>query len=184
MLKPAKSYNDLYNSFHWEVPEFYNIGVDICDKHARDSNLLALIYEKENGVVNTYTFSELKGLSNRLANALLAHDMAVGDRLGILLPQSPETAIAHVAAYKIGAIAIPLFTLFGTDALSYRLRDSEATCLVTDDANLQKILAIREQLPALKHIFVVGAGAQPGIIDFWEAVQKGARELTPVQTRK
>ncbi len=183
MLKRGKSYQEIYDKFHWEVPEFYNIGIDICDKHARDTNRLALIHEKEDGVVNTYTFSEIKALSNRLANALLAHDMAVGDRLGILLPQSPETAIAHVAAYKIGAIAIPLFTLFGTDALAYRLSDSKAKCLVTDGANLQKILAIKEQLPALKHIFVVGASAQPGIIDFWEAVQKGARELTPVQTR-
>jgi len=183
MLKPVKSYKDLYNSFRWEVPAFYNIGLDICDKHAYDADRLALIHETEDGAVNSYTFSEIKRLSNRWANALRAHDMAVGDRLGILLPQCPETAIAHVAAYKIGAIAIPLFTLFGTDALAYRLGDSEATCLITDHANLDKILEIREQLPALKHIFVVGAGDQPGIIDFWGSVQKGSPVLTPVNTQ-
>ncbi len=182
MLKRGKSYQDIYDSFRWRIPEYYNIGVDICDKHAHDSNRLALIHEKEDGAVSTYTFCEIKGLSNRLANALRAHDMEKGDRLGILLPQCPETAISHVAAYKIGAIAIPLFTLFGTDALAYRLRDSEAKCLVTDGTNLEKILEIRDQLPALKHIFVVGAGVQPGIIDFWEAVQKGGRDFIPVQT--
>ncbi len=183
MLTRGESYQEIYENFRWEVPEFYNIGVDICDKHASDTSRLALIHEKEDGGVDTYTFSEIKGLSNRLAHALAAHGMAAGDRLGILLPQCPETAIAHVAAYKIGAIAIPLFTLFGTDALAYRLGDSAAKCLVTDGANLEKILAIREQLPALKHIFVVGANTQPGILDFWDAVQKGARDLKPVRTR-
>ena len=183
MLKRGKSYQEVYDNFHWQIPEFYNIGMDICDKHARDANRLALIHEKADGVVDTFTFSEIKALSNRLANALLAHDMAGGDRLGILLPQCPETAITHVAAYKIGAIAIPLFTLFGPDALAYRLSDSEAKCLVTDGANLEKILDIKDQLPTLKHIFVVAADAHPGVIDFWEAVQKGAPELAPVQTR-
>jgi len=183
MLRKTESYKGLYNSFQWQIPEFYNIGVDICDKHAQRSNRLALIHEKEDGVVNTYTFNEIRDMSNRLANALLAHEMTVGDRLGILLPQCPETAIAHVAAYKIGAIAIPLFTLFGTDALAYRLSDSEAKCVVTDGVNLDKVLEIREQLPALKHIFVVGAGSKPGRIDFWDTVQKGSRDFKPVQTR-
>jgi acetyl-CoA synthetase len=127
MLKPGKSYKEVYNSFRWEIPQYYNIGVDICDKWARQSDRLALIYENESGEVEKYTFADLKRLSNRLANGLKAAGIGQGDRFGILLPQCPETAISHIAAYKLGAIAIPLFTLFGTDALEYRLSHSQAS---------------------------------------------------------
>jgi len=183
MLSKGKSYQDLYDSFIWRIPEFYNIGVDICDKHAGRKNRLALIYEKEDGTVENYTFADLKTLSNRFSNGLRAAGMKPGDRLGILLPQSPETAISHIAAYKIGAIALPLFTLFGTDALLYRLTNSEAKCVVTDRDNLDKILKIREQLPHLQHIFVVDFKTEPGISDFQDAIRKGAGAFTPVRTR-
>ena len=73
MLKPGATYEEVYNSFKWEIPEYYNIGVDICDKHARQRYRLALIYEKEEGQVQKYSFWQLKRLSNQLANALQAH---------------------------------------------------------------------------------------------------------------
>ena len=142
MLKPGDSYDEVYNGFNWEIPEFYNIGVDICDKWAHQRFRMALVYETEKGQVEKYTFWDLKNLSNQLANGLKTNGIETGDRVGILLPQCPETAICHIAAYKIGAVAIPLFTLFGTDALEYRLSNSEAKAIVTDDANLPKILQI------------------------------------------
>ena len=117
MLKSGQTYDEVYNSFQWEIPEYYNIGVDICDKWARQRYRLALIYLDQNGQVAKYTFWDLKQLSNRLANGFKSAGINPGDRIGLLLPQCPETAISHIAAYKIGAIAIPLFTLFGTDAL-------------------------------------------------------------------
>lgn len=183
MLKPGKSYDDVYDSFGWSIPDLYNMGVDICDKHAHQRYRLALIYEKENGQVEKYTFWELKRLSNQFANALKAFGMGLGDRLGILLPQCTETAISHIATYKIGGIAIPLFTLFGTDALEYRLSNSEAKCVVTDEANLDKIIQIRERLPHLENIFVVGSGKRDRVIDFWEALHKGSMAFNPVNTR-
>ena len=84
MLKFGQTYDEVYNSFRWEVPEFYNIGVDICDKWAVQKKRLALIYLDENMQVVRYTFRELKGLSNRLANAFRALDISSGDRIGIL----------------------------------------------------------------------------------------------------
>ncbi len=101
MLTPAKTYEDLYNTFMWQIPEFYNIGIDICDKWARQRSRLALIYENEKGHVEKYTFWDLKNLSNKLANGLKAFGIGIGDRLGILLPQCPETAVSHIAAYRV-----------------------------------------------------------------------------------
>ena len=126
MLPPGRTYQQVYDTFQWNIPEFYNIGVDICDRWARKEKRLALIYENEVGKVENYTFQDLQGLSNRLANGFKANGITRGDRIGILLPQCPETAVSHIAVYKIGAVAVPLFTLFGTDALAYRLSNSAA----------------------------------------------------------
>ena len=150
MLVPGQSYAEVYSSFRWNIPEYYNIGVDICDKHAQPPDRLALVFEDDKGRVDKFSFRDLKRLSNQFANALKAFGLHIGDCIGILLPQCPETAIAHIATYKSGCIAIPLFTLFGTDALEYRLNDSGAKCVVTDRSNLDKLLQIKDRLPKLK----------------------------------
>ncbi|MGD9280483.1 MAG: AMP-binding protein, partial [Desulfobacterales bacterium] len=183
MLKPGNSYEAVYNSFRWQIPQHYNIGMDICDKWARQPDRLALIYENESGRVEKYTFADLKQLSNRLANGLKASGIGQGDRFGILLPQCPETAISHIAAYKIGAIAIPLFTLFGTDALEYRLSNSEAKGIVTDSANLPKILEIRQNLPGLEVVIVTRGEKVDYVLDFGELIEKGSADFRPVKTR-
>ena len=72
MLPPGKTYDEVLAGFRWQVPERYNIGVDICDKWAPQRDRLALIFENAAGRVERYTFRELKRLSNRLANGLRA----------------------------------------------------------------------------------------------------------------
>ena len=183
MLKPAKDYQTLCEQFRWQIPEFYNIGVDICDKWASDPHRKALIYDDDAGRVHTYTFRDLKAQSNRLANGLRALGITAGDRVGILLPQRPETAISHISIYKLGAIAIPLFTLFGTDALSYRLANSKARAVITDSANLSKIQAIRDSLPDLKVVIVTDGDIPDGITGFADLIDRGTATFTPVATR-
>ncbi len=181
MLTFAESYEGVYGSFKWEIPDYYNIGVDICDR--QNGQAVALIYEGADGKVRKYTFGELARLSNRLANTLQAHGLGTGERMGILLSQSVETALCHIAVYKLGAVAVPLFTLFGTDALAYRLADSRARAVVTDRDNLEKILSIREDLPDLETILVVGDDDGGETVDFWAALEEGADRFTPVNTR-
>jgi hypothetical protein len=116
VLQHGNSYDDVYRGFRWDVPARFNIGVAACDRHADGTGRLALIYEAPDGRVERFTFDDLKRLSNRCANALFGFGIRTGDRVGVLLPQRPETAIAHLAIYKLGAIAIPLFVQFGPDA--------------------------------------------------------------------
>ena len=183
MLSPGKSYEEVYGSFKWQIPASYNIGVDICDKWAHDPDRLALIYEDREGRVFTYTFQQLRRLSNQLANGLVAHGVVPGDRVGILLGQRPETALSHIATYKIGAIAIPLFTLFGTEALEYRLSNSSAAAVITDDANLHKILEIGDKLPDLRTTIVTGGEKEEGVISFHDLIEKGSSGFEPVRTK-
>jgi acetyl-CoA synthetase len=183
MIKRGKTYSEVYESFRWKIPAHYNIGVDVCDKWAGQRYRLALIYEDEKGQVTKYTFWDLQQLSNRLANALRHYGILPGDRVGILLPQCPETALAHIALYKLGAIAVPLFTLFGPEALEYRLGNSGARAVITDGVNLDKILEIRDRLPNLERVLTTGTGRSKGIINFRQAMAQGSPEFIPVKTR-
>ena len=181
MLEAGNSYDEVCGAFRWRVPGRYNIGVDVCDRHAADPDRLALIHEADDGGVETWTFARLEDSSNRLANALRALGVARGDRVGILLPQRPETAIAHIATYKLGAIAVPLFTLFGPDALEYRLADSEATALITDADGMAKVLPLKDRLPRLAAL-VCSDGAAAGGEDFHALLARASPRFAAVDT--
>ncbi|MDW7711739.1 MAG: acyl-CoA synthetase [Deferrisomatales bacterium] len=183
MLGKGESYDAVAGSFRWHVPERYNIGVDVCDCHAGDEGRLALVFQAETGEPVRYTFAQLKRLSNRLANALGALGATRGDRIGILLPQCPEAAITHVATYKLGGIAVPLFTLFGPDALEYRLENSGAKAVVTDAENLPKLLGIWERLPALEAVLVTEGETPDRVHRFPDLLEKGSDAYEPAATR-
>ena len=182
MLQAGADYEHTRQAFTWSIPQHYNIGVDVCDKWADGSGRLALIVEAPDGA-RRYTFDQLKAWSDRFAQALRAQGVDRGDRVGILLPQTLETAVAHIAIYKLGAIAVPLFTLFGTEALQYRLENSGARALVTNADSLDKIAAIREGLPELASVFSIDGGAAvPGLHAFWQAVEDQDGAFTAVDT--
>ena len=115
----------------------------------------------------------------RAQGGQITHRIDMVDTLAILLPQAPQTGIAHLAAYKSGAIAVPLFTLFGPEALQFRLADSGARLLVTDAAGLAKVRALLPQLPALQRIYLAGdeATATAGAT---EATGAGGVEIAPL----
>jgi acetyl-CoA synthetase len=178
MLQRGNSYDQVYGGFRWQLPERFNIGVAACDRHADGSGRLALLYEAPDGKVERFSFDDLKRLSNRCANALAALGVRAGDRVGVLLPQRPETAIAHLAIYKLGAVALPLFIQFGPDALEHRLADSGARALITDGENLTKVPA---GLSDLATILVVD-GDSGGNPLFWPSLEHAADTFAPVDT--
>ncbi len=100
MLTPATDYQTLCDTFRWEVPEYYNIGVDICDKWAHQPDRLALIYEDETGRTRRYTFLDLKRRSNRLANGLLGDlfDEVLNDRKRDIGFEQRDPHFTHRAA--------------------------------------------------------------------------------------
>ena len=103
MLPPGDSYETIRAAFRWRVPERYNMGADCCDKWADGSGRLALLHRREDDGTERITFDDLKARTNRLANTLRAHGIGRGDRVAVLLPQVPETAVAHLDAFKLGA---------------------------------------------------------------------------------
>ena len=178
LLPELDSYDAICNAFRWHIPSKYNMVQDVCDKHPNHAT--ALIYVKQNGVEIRTSFGELKKISAQFANVLSAQGIQRENRVGILLPQCLETAVTHLSAYRLGAVALPLFTLFGEEALEYRLKDSGAKALITNQRNLSKIEAIKDQLPDLHTIILIdGKG---GTLNFWDAISNAKASFETVQT--
>ncbi|AGS23573.1 AMP-binding protein [Rhizobium etli] len=153
-------YGDLYRDFSWRIPEDFNIGRAVSDEWAaRDPERVCLEHFSPNGDHLSLTYGELSAASSMFANALASLGIKRGDRVALLVPQSFETVIAHVAIYKIGAIALPLALLFGVEALEYRLRISGAAAIITNDFGLDRVRQIRDRLPELRHVISVSDAA-------------------------
>ncbi|MCB1971094.1 MAG: acyl-CoA synthetase [Geminicoccaceae bacterium] len=153
MLERASTIHELRRSFRWHIPASMNIAELCCTRHADRSNRPALILHDEN---RTIGFLDLERRASRLAHVMAAHGVVRGDRVAIFLDQQLDTAAAHIATSKIGAIALPLFRLFGPDALQHRLHDSGAKLVLTDAEGSERIAMIRDELPELATVLVTG----------------------------
>ena len=182
MLPRVKDYDSLRRQFQWRVPSRYNIGVDVCDRWAeKEPDRLAILHARPDGRDVPITYGWLRDTSNRLANALRAHGIGRGDRVSILLPQSPEVAAIHIAIYKLGAVALPLAVLFGVDALSYRLENSGAKALITNAWGVERIAEIRNELPELKLVLSLD-GPSDGARGFADELSRASSDFAPVDT--
>jgi acetyl-CoA synthetase len=175
-------YEELYRSFRWDLPERYNMAHACCGRWAGDRARFALYWEDESGVTAAYSFWDIQQAANRLANALAALGVKRGERVAIILPQRPETAIAYIAVFQMGAIALPLSHLFGPDALEYRMEHAEASVAIVEPTTIANLRAIRERLTHLRH--VIGVETPEGEVASWrDLLQKASSRFTPVETK-
>jgi acetyl-CoA synthetase len=181
MLDYAPDYESLVARFRWKIPARYNIGVDVCDRWAaREPERVAVIEAAPDGRVATLTYGEMRTQSNRLANALRERGVAAGDRVAVLLPQGFAVPIAHVAIYKLGAIAVPLAALFGIDAIAYRLRDAGVKAMITNAAGIAKLAGIGDVPGFTTAISIDGPDRAA---EGWDTVLEGqSTAFTPADT--
>ncbi len=154
MLPHDQTYDELRSGFRWNMPGNYNMGHDVCDKWADTDPGRTAIIDLTAGDRRDVSFAELKKLSNQLAIFLASCGIEPGDRVGVFRTQSVWTAVAHIAIWKLGAISIPLFTLFGEEALETRLSNSGAKAIVTDEIHAVKFAGSFERMPELAHVIV------------------------------
>ncbi len=155
----------------WCVDGRMNIVASCLDKwqtaHQFDPTVqTALIWEGEDGSVRQFTYAELHAHVGQWANALRSLDLGAGDVIGIYMPMIPETIIAFLAIMRIGAVALPLFSGFGTTAMGDRMRAGEAKGLIMTSEfrrngkviSLQSVLEeARDDIPCLQHVVMVDA---------------------------
>jgi acetyl-CoA synthetase len=180
MNRMRDDYRALYESFRWHVPREFNIA-EVCGRRwSQETSRIALHYEDESGTRASFTFAAMQSDANRLSHVLRRLGVERGDRVAIVLPQRPETPVAHLAIYQLGAVAMPLSMLFGPDALEYRLQNSESKVAIVDAAALPSMRQVREHCPALRHLIVVGG---EGESDAWSALlSKEPETFVPVAT--
>ena len=175
-------YEELHRAFRWQVPERYNIAHACCGQWASDRNRFALYWEDEAGAKAAYTFWDIQREANRLSNALAGLGVRRGDRVAILLPQRPETAIAYIAIFQMGAIAVPLSHLFGPDALEYRMEHAEVSVAIVEPTTIANLWAVKPRLAYLRHVIGVGGARETGV-HAWEALlEKSSTRYAPVDT--
>lgn len=176
-------YEQLHDSFEWDVPSEFNMAEYVCDRWADERGRVALFATDGDGRERMYTFWQLRNLTNRLANYLADQGVSRGDRVGVNAPQKPETLIAHIAAWKLGAVSVPLSTLFGIDGLSYRLDDSKSVACIVDESNIGTLREIRDDLHALNTVLTVDVDdPADGENDIWDAMVAHSRDRDVVDT--
>ena len=155
------TYHHIYNNFKWNIPDNYNIGYDICEKWANKTpNRPAIIDLLSSGKTNSTSFRTLNQKANKVSNYLKYFGIKKGDRVGILLPQSLECIVSHIAVFKLGGISVPLFLLFGPDALEYRISDANIKVLITDYSGAKKIREINRDVQNGLTIFTIEGSNQ------------------------
>ena len=175
----------LHDGFRWSVPENFNIAGVCCHRWANDPARVAVRYEDDAGAKATLTYAHMQSQANRLSNLLRRLGVQRGDRVGLILPQRCETAIAHIACLQMGAVAMPLSILFGPDALGYRLQDSGAVAAIVDTAGNADLRSVRPDCPALLHAIGVDCEGEDGssLLSWDDALAAESDRFMPVTTQ-
>ncbi len=179
---PADRYAQIHAAHRWEVPAQFNIATACCGRWAADRTRFALYWEDESGATSAHTFWDLQREANRLCNVLAALGVARGDKVALILPQRRETAVAHIAVYQMGAVAVPLSFLFGPEALEYRLANSAAKVALVDAQSAPSLAAIRGSLPGLTHVLGAAGAHDAALLDYDSEVDAASPYFTPVAT--
>lgn len=161
-----KPYEEEVKTFSWDISkneleykdgDVINIGWycsdRICKKGKADK--LALIWESSKGEEKRYTFNDLRLITNTIANYLKNLGVNQGDRVCLFMDKIPELYMGFLGVLKLGAIAQPLFSAFGSESLLTRLEDATTTAIMTQKKHLPKVRNILEKMPYLKYIIVV-----------------------------
>lgn len=157
-LSQYTTYEDAAASFEWNVPEALNIADAVCGRWATANDgkrRVALFFESPAGDRQTYTFWQVNRTANQVANALQTAGVTPGTRVGVILPQRPETLFANLGILRAGAIAVPLSPLYGTEGLQYRLDHSQTQVAIVDRGRAATLADIHPELDALETIITL-----------------------------
>jgi acetyl-CoA synthetase len=185
------TYDELLDWFEWEIPDEFNVTAYCLDRWARETpDSVAVHAASEDGRREAYTYEQLSDLVARLATVLADRGVGRGDRVGVCVTQRIELVASHLAAWRLGAVTVPLSTRFQRDALAYRLGDCEVTTAVVHTDRLPEFEHAAAEAPALRSILAVGEADDDTRTDdgtlaverFWDAVDAAERTEETVTT--
>ncbi len=176
-------YAALHDGFHWQVNEYFNIADACCTRWAEKTAIkkVAVRAHKQGAAAILYTYFELKKAADAFSHVLLGLGVQRGDRVAIVMPQRFETAVAYMAVFQMGAVAMPLSMLFGPDALAFRLMDSGAVVAIVDESSSNSIAAVRGECLGLRSVVAVGQAV--GDVDYESAMASQVKAFPTVRTK-
>jgi acetyl-CoA synthetase len=173
-------WEDSLAALGWTATGEVNLGETIVDRHA-GAGRPALYWFGKDGAGATLTFDDLSARSSRFANLLRSLGVGPGDRVGGFLPRIPETLVTMLGTWKAGAVYVPIFTGFGSDAVGFRVAHSGARVLCTQREHRSRV----PPLPDGTRIVTVGGGPPAaGDLDFAEALAGQPDRCAPVPRRR
>ncbi len=192
--KPTAGQPDHYAALHagyrWQVDEHFNIAEACCSRWTRAERetpnaikKIAICEHQPRAATVFHTYQTLQAAADALSHVLTGLGVKRGDRVAIVMPQRLETAVAYMAVFQMGAVAMPLSMLFGPEALEYRLQDSEAVVAVCDESSIDSLNAIRGNCPALRTVIAAGTAKGKGNLDYETALAAQKSAFTAVITK-
>ena len=173
-------YAAMQQGFSWSVPANFNMAQVCSQRWAAQPDAAqrtAIIEHHTAGAHRSYSFAQLQNAADDLSLRLQAMGVQKGDRVAIVLPQRFETAVAYIAVMQMGAVAMPLSLLFGPDALSYRLNDSEAVVALVDGASIDQVLLVKGDCIALREVVRLDQLLNPETFKKYKALEgKGSHQ--------
>ena len=146
--------------------------VELADQHYRNfGEQVSVIFEGQE-----YTNLQLLRFANQLANGLKELGLEMGDKVMVMLMNSPEVLISYQGILRAGGIIVPAISFLGEREIMHILRNSEAKVLITNRNLLGKIEKVRPTLETLKHILIVEDEEIPETIKFWDLIERSSEE--------
>jgi acetyl-CoA synthetase len=180
------NHSRMHAGFRWQVPEYFNIAQVCCTRWAQKARAVERTAIRAHGAgsgAEFLSYADLQTRSNALSHMLARLGVQRGDRVAVVMPQRFETAIAYMAIFQLGAVAMPLSMLFGPDALEYRLRDSEAVVAICDESSIANVVSVRDQCPLLRTLVGVGGAAIHADLDYDVEIVRQRTDFVAAKTK-
>jgi acetyl-CoA synthetase len=176
---------ELYASYQWLVPTQFNIAQACLYQWAQnpsEGRRVAIFHENTQGDVDIWSYARLVSTTNQLANALQKMGVSRGDRVAIMMGQRPETIVAYMAVFAVGAIAVPLQPTLNTHELAFCINDAQIRVAVIDAKSLPGLLQAQSLAPGLGQI--VGLDFQHEATILWRTLlARQTNFFTPINMR-
>ncbi len=180
---PSDRYHEICAAHRWNVPAQFSIAHACCTRWARDRSRFALYWEDESGATAAYTFWDLQQRANRLSNALAALGVRSGDKVALMLPQRPETVVAHVGRNQLGAVAVPAVVPVRSRRARVPAREFGSEGRVRRPASLPNLVSVRDRCPGVAHVIGVAGARDRGRRPGRPCSSAPSARSTPVATR-
>jgi acetyl-CoA synthetase/medium-chain acyl-CoA synthetase len=165
-------------AFRWQVPDPFNFGQDVVDRHAAEDAGPALWWRGVDGAERRLDFPAVRDGSDRFGAWLVERGVAPGAPVIVMLPKVPEWHLAMVGALKAGALVIPCSTVLRPKDLVYRVRHSGAVAVVAGPGPHETVDAVRDELESVGHFLLVDPGAEAAPAG-WEASRPALAAVDP-----